>query len=401
MNQVCDFNYSLNINTNLENILEWKLKFSKSKIKFIEINDELITFLVTISVNEKYVFDYNIINKSINNNIGMDEDSIELENFMNEYQRHPSDLIPVELSEIPTDNIITVLDYFDNFIEEYKTRHTISLDSDSDEELVDIDNNSEHMLLYSIKHEISKLQISHPRLKISHSYDCPHFNITVDVSKTEYIFTLIIDLIISSNDIDIDFGKVKPNNVFMFLFRKHKFFNSGCADIDFNNLILTIISFFHENDISTQEDNDSDEINIDNLVIQLYTFLNIQLDDYMWRGPTSICSTEDSPFDIMICNNLDEIYMLFLSNEQCITMNHFYKMYPIMMYYFKIIQINVILFKQQQYEIITNIVSLLLKSFDFDFGNNVKEIITTFLEDNVVETDSKILLENIIDAIEK
>ena len=266
MDHIFDIEYNTDISLSINELIQCKKTFVDNEITFDEITNEYVIFTIC---------DHKIkhtISTCINDILSTTEE----------------DDIKCILSDIPNRNIFEVLNYL--HANKHNLTHKIinpmlSDDEGDDMNFDNIDFGDEEFIIYSIVSIVGTILRKYPSFKIEVNEEPHAVVIKVSVPKSVFIFNLIVDTLISSRNLRITFDEPQPDKIFLELLRKETYFNTGCNELNFDEIIMNI-SHALRNDIEVEIES---ELNIDYEITQLYNCLDIKLNDYLWKGPTKTC----------------------------------------------------------------------------------------------------------------
>lgn len=379
MDNIFPIVYDVTLPTYIKDILKWKSENMLSHIRICELDDEHVMFNYM-----SYIYNYIFNSKTL----------IAL-----------GDVPDVEPSDTDTENIYNILNHFENQItNDQQSRQQHNRQQHNKQQMtlerpvIEVEDNlyfddDDDYLIYSIETILTKMRKKHPSLKITTMQHGNMIQIAVVVSKTPFTFILHVDTN-DKSDMDIVFIEPQPDNMFVYLLEKHEYFNSGCSNIEFEEIIL-YISKLLENDIEIE--NRTDSFNINNMMKTMYTLYDITIDDYMWQEPSSTCSVNETPNNnrkLLILKTLNDVLK---SKEEEIETHHIYKIIPIINYYIQIKDINCMLNNIKHYEQLGTIIEILNNKFNVNNDCALGAIIKIYKEDNeIIKHDdpvTKVVLE--------
>mgnify|MGYP003385705921 FL=1 len=354
MDHIFDIEYNTDISLSINELIQCKKTFVDNEITFDEITNEYVIFTIC---------DHKIkhtISTCINDILSTTEE----------------DDIKCILSDIPNRNIFEVLNYL--HANKHNLTHKIinpmlSDDEGDDMNFDNIDFGDEEFIIYSIGSIVGTILRKYPSFKIEVIEEPHAVVIKVSVPKSVFIFNLIVDTLISSRNLRIIFDEPQPDKIFLELLRKETYFNTGCNELNFDEIIMNI-SHALRNDIEVEIES---ELNIDYEITQLYNCLDIKLNDYLWKGPTKTCPVISINKASKVAS-LTDLTLKLSTNSVLLTELHYYKIYPIMQFYLQITNINSIINNTDEYLLLIQIMKVIMASFAFIEKCSISEVIEQY-----------------------
>jgi hypothetical protein len=255
------------------------------------------------------------------------------------------------------------------------------------------DHDDDDFLLFSIENTLTNIRKKYPKLKITSMQYMHILHISVAVTQTPFAFTLKIDTSIRTSNIIIEFTDPRPDEIFIFLLERHKYFNSGSYNIEFEK-IITFVSSSLVNDIEI--DKGKQKFDINDKIEQMYILYDITIEDYMWQGPSQTCPREiDDSKNRLMLMAIEEMAELIIKNIDDVKTNHVYKLYPIINYYVQIHNIDIMINNILHY----NFLAMIIKALWQEYSMNTDSVLGTIIKVYKNEESYALLDDNIKDTL--